>query len=105
MELNELDAARENDRRVRAQIDALLGGLSPFGKIELSMRLAMEGARGLVQERVTVPLRLPARAELAAPATSSTPQRDGAPGEEAHAETVSAAPNRNDESTGENLHD
>lgn len=94
-----LDERRRRDAEIRVRIADELGELSPQGKFELCMRLALEAGRELVQDRLASPVAIPlppARAELAAPATSSTSQRDGAPGEEAHAETVSADPDRTD---------
>jgi hypothetical protein len=96
-----LDERRRRDAEIRVQIADALGELSPQGKFELCMRLALEAGRELVQDRlasshgaaISLP---PARAELAASATSSTSERDGAPGEEAHAETVSADPDVTD---------
>lgn len=47
----QLDELRENDRRLRAQIDPLIDGLSPLGKVELAMRLAGEAMLAPVRRR------------------------------------------------------
>lgn len=55
----QLDELRENDRRLRAQIDPLIDGLSPLGKVELAMRLAGEAMLAPVRRR-TQPTSIPA---------------------------------------------
>lgn len=47
----QLDADREHDRRLRAQIDPLIGELSPLGKFELATRLIGESMFDSVRRR------------------------------------------------------
>lgn len=47
----DVDADREHDRRLRAQIDPLIGQLSPLGKFELATRLIGESMFDSVRRR------------------------------------------------------
>lgn len=50
----QLDSDRDNDRRLREQIDPLVGELSPLGKFELATRLIGESMVDSVRRRRTI---------------------------------------------------
>lgn len=76
-----LDSDRDNDRRLREQIDPLVGELTPIGKIELASRLIGESMIDSVRRRRSTPIieAAPVRVVRMLPAAKEEGEREEAP--------------------------
>lgn len=84
---DQLDSDRENDRRLREQIDPLVGELTPIGKIELATRLLGESMIDSVRRRRDRPVPVidaaPVRVVRMLPAGKEEGESEEAPTESA----------------------
>lgn len=97
----QLDDERDSDRLLRAQIDPLVGQLSPLGKFELATRLIGESMVDSVRARKRVQPVIPATVIRVIEPAKEEGEREEAPGRSgsptAHGSGVSdAAPTTHD---------